>query len=142
MTLISIDVGTIINFFISFHECWSLILKLIIGLTLLYIQMRQAIFVGFGAALILMLINFWVATRIGGYYSKGLVYKDRRMELLREFISYPKQIKYLKWENIWFDKVLSSRKQEFKQILIIYIEQSDRSIEMVGFSLCTILVNH
>lgn len=61
-----------------------------IGLTLLYLQMKHSIFIGFATAFLLMIINFWVATKIGNYYQRGLVFKDRRMELLREFITYPK----------------------------------------------------
>lgn len=61
MNLISIDVNGVVNFFISFHECWSLLLKLVIGLGLLYVEMREAVLVGFGTALVLMCINFYVA---------------------------------------------------------------------------------
>ena len=60
--------NTIINFYISFHEFWSLILKLIIGLTILYIKIKHALFFGFGAAIILMIINFTIAKSIGNNY--------------------------------------------------------------------------
>lgn len=65
--------------------------------------------VGMGTAVFLMIVNFSVARKIGDYYSRYMVYKDQRMELFREFVSYPKQIKYLKWENIWFNKIFKIR---------------------------------
>lgn len=45
-----------------------------------------------------------------------MIYKDQRMRLLREFVSYPKQIKYLKWENIWLNKITKIRDDEFAVI--------------------------
>jgi ATP-binding cassette subfamily C (CFTR/MRP) protein 10 len=48
--------------------------------------MKSAIFIGFGIALLLMILNFWVALKIGDYYGRGLVFKDRRVELAREFV--------------------------------------------------------
>ena len=61
INIIDIDVNTVINFYISFHEFWSLILKLIIGLTILYFKIKSALFFGFGAAVLLMIINFTIA---------------------------------------------------------------------------------
>ncbi|CAD8193192.1 unnamed protein product [Paramecium pentaurelia] len=113
MNLINIDVNTIMNFFISFHEFWSLILKLIIGMTILYLQIQEAVFVGFATAIILVLVNFAIANKIGHYYSSGLLYKDLRMKAIKDFISNPKSIKFLKWENKWESKIMSIREQEF-----------------------------
>lgn len=61
LNLVTIDVNTILNFFVSFHECWSLILKLIIGLILLYLQMKEAVLIGFITAVLLVMMNFKVA---------------------------------------------------------------------------------
>ncbi|CAD8188595.1 unnamed protein product [Paramecium octaurelia] len=116
MNLINIDVNTIMNYFISFHEFWSLILKLIIGMTILYMQIQEAVFVGFTTAIILMLINFAIANKIGHYYSSGLIYKDQRMKALKDFITNPKSIKFLKWENKWESKIMNLRDKEFAVI--------------------------
>ncbi|CAD8107751.1 unnamed protein product [Paramecium sonneborni] len=113
MNLINIDVNTIMNFFISFHEFWSLILKLIIGMTILYIQIQEAVFIGLATAVILMLVNFAIANKIGHYYSSGLIFKDQRMKAIKDFITNPKSIKFLKWEKKWESKVMAIRDKEF-----------------------------
>jgi ABC-type bacteriocin/lantibiotic exporter with double-glycine peptidase domain len=75
--------------------------------------MRSAVLIGLGTAVVLMVVNFMVANKIGRYYAEYMVHKDDRMELLREFVSFPKQIKYLKWEHLWFDKINTVRRKEF-----------------------------
>ena len=69
--------------------------------------------IGFGTAVVLMMVNFAVAQRIGRYYDAYMVHKDGRMELMREFVSFPKQIKYLKWERLWFNRIDAVRRLEF-----------------------------
>lgn len=63
-----------------------------------------------------MLINFAIANKIGQYYSSGLKYKDLRMKAIKDFISNPKSIKFLKWENKWESKILNIRNKEFAVI--------------------------
>lgn len=116
VNLVTIDVNSILNFFLSFHECWSLVVKLVIGLAMLYVQMRQAILVGFCIAVGLMSVNFVVAKLIGRYFARGMAWKDKRMLLLREFVQAPKQIKYLKWERKWHDSVTHIRQKEFRLV--------------------------
>ncbi|EAR94177.2 ABC transporter family protein (macronuclear) [Tetrahymena thermophila SB210] len=114
--LITIDVDTIINFLISFHETWSLILKLIIGLTLLYLKMESAVIVGFVVTFILMMINFYIAKRIGSIFEQILKYKDQRVGLTRDILNGIRQIQLLNWQNIFFQKILDLRNHEFRQI--------------------------
>ncbi|KAL4493110.1 hypothetical protein ABPG72_003195 [Tetrahymena utriculariae] len=114
--LITIDVDTIINFLISFHETWSLILKLIIGLTLLYLKMESAVIVGFVVTFILMMINFYIAKRIGSIFEQILKYKDQRIGLTRDILNGIRQIQLLNWQNIFFQKIIDIRNHEFRQI--------------------------
>ncbi|KAL4472151.1 hypothetical protein ABPG73_004840 [Tetrahymena malaccensis] len=114
--LITIDVDTIINFLISFHETWSLILKLIIGLTMLYLKMESAVIVGFVVTFILMMINFYIAKRIGSIFEQILKYKDQRVGLTRDILNGIRQIQLLNWQNIFFQKIIDLRNHEFRQI--------------------------
>lgn len=114
MNIVNIDIGSVINFFISFHECWSLVLKLVIGMALLYIEIKEAVFYGMATATVLMLLNFAIARKIAGYFSQGLKFKDMRMKLLRDFASNPKAIKFLKWESKWESKIQEVRDQEYR----------------------------
>lgn len=56
-----------------------------------------------------MLVNFSIAKKIGQYYSSGLIYKDLRMKAIKDYITNPKSIKFLKWENKWESKIMNLR---------------------------------
>jgi hypothetical protein len=52
--------------------------------------MKEAVLIGFLTAVLLVILNFYVAKSIGKYYERGLKFKDLRMELLKEFVGFAK----------------------------------------------------
>ena len=85
--LITIDIGTVVGFFTSFHETWGCIVNILIGLGFLYLKLKEVIFIGFVVSSILMLINFWIAKKIGTYYNRMMKFKDQRISLSSDVLN-------------------------------------------------------
>ncbi len=107
---------TIINFLISFHETWSIILKLSIGLLILYLKLSNAILIGFCVTTVLILINFALAKKIGNLFDRIMKFKDSRISLISDILNGIKQVKFLNWEVSFLKKVMAIRKDEFSQL--------------------------
>ena len=75
--------------------------------------MRSAIFLGFSAVCILVVVNFFVAKKIGSIYDRMMQYKDARISLTQDVLMGVRQIKYLNWEAIFEKKILEIRAKEF-----------------------------
>ena len=78
----SIDTGSIVNAFPSFHSLWSLPVQISITLYLLYQQIGISFLVGVGFVIILIPINKFLSDYIGKVQSKLMVYKDARVKVL------------------------------------------------------------
>ena len=76
MNLISIDIENILNYTVSLHSTWSAILKLILGLFLLYLKMKYSVLIGISVGILLITINIKIARLIGSNYDKLLKVKD------------------------------------------------------------------
>lgn len=75
--------------------------------------MRSAIFLGFFAVCLLVLVNFQVAKKIGSIYERMMQYKDQRISLTEDVLLGIRQIKYLNWESIFERKIKEIRSKEF-----------------------------
>jgi ABC transporter transmembrane region len=62
---------------------------------------------------LLLRVNTVIAGKIGDNYSKIMKIKDKRFGLTEDVITGIKSIKYLGWEDIFFDKIMDLRKDEF-----------------------------
>lgn len=81
--------------------------------------MQSAVFLGFFAVLLLVILNFQIAKKIGSVYGDMMKYKDERMGLLQDIFSGIRQIKYLTWESIFEEKILKIREKEFHCLQVI-----------------------
>jgi ATP-binding cassette subfamily C (CFTR/MRP) protein 10 len=72
-----------------------------------------AVLIGFCLTLVLVIINFQIAKKIGSANEQLLKYKDQRINLFQDILAGIRQIKYLNWEEKFMKKILSIRKNEF-----------------------------
>ena len=80
--------------------------------------MKSAIFLGFFAVCILVVVNFLVARKIGSIYERMMQHKDVRISLTQDVLMGIRQIKYLNWEPIFEKKILQIRQKEFQCLTI------------------------
>jgi len=80
--------------------------------------MKSAIFLGFFAVCILVVVNFLVARKIGSIYARMMQHKDARISLTQDVLMGIRQIKYLNWETIFEKKLLEIRKREFQCLTV------------------------
>jgi hypothetical protein len=62
---------------------------------------------------VLLRVNTVIARKIGDFYSNIMKIKDKRFGLTEDVITGIKSIKYLGWEDIFFEKIMEYRKDEF-----------------------------
>ena len=80
--------------------------------------MKSAIFLGFFAVCILVVVNFLVARKIGSIYERMMKHKDVRISLTQDVLMGVRQIKYLNWEPIFEKKILEIRQKEFQCLTV------------------------
>jgi len=71
--------------------------------------MRAATFIGFLVAVLLIAINFLIARKIGKLFKELMHLKDERVNLTKDVINGIKQIKFLNWESIFYEKIMKIR---------------------------------
>ncbi|XP_054459670.1 ATP-binding cassette sub-family C member 10 [Anoplopoma fimbria] len=116
VNLMSTDSDRVVNFFNSFHELWSLPLRLAITLYLLYLQVGVAFVGGLGVALLLVPFNKFLASRILSNNQHMLRHKDSRVKLMTEILFGIRVIKFYNWEPHFTQKVNDCRKQELSHL--------------------------
>lgn len=80
--------------------------------------MKSAIFLGFFAVCILVVVNFLVARKIGSIYERMMQHKDVRISLTQDVLMGIRQIKYLNWEPIFEKKIIQIRQKEFQCLTV------------------------
>lgn len=116
LNILTIDIQQCLNYAMNFHETWGLVLRLVLSLAYLYLKLKEGVLIGFGFTFIIMVVNFQIAKKIGQYYDRSMQYKDQRIELTNEVVKNIKQIKSLNLADLFFRKIMSIRKNEFRQV--------------------------
>ncbi|CAH8508448.1 unnamed protein product [Schistosoma margrebowiei] len=106
------DADRIVNFAPSIHEVWAMPLQLSVAVGLLYHQLGLACLVGIGFLLVLLPLNRILATKIGKFSRRLMVFKDTRIKLMSEILSNTLSVKLACWENLMKNRVMHSRIQE------------------------------
>ncbi|XP_067441604.1 ATP-binding cassette sub-family C member 10 isoform X1 [Thunnus thynnus] len=119
VNLMSTDCDRVVNFFNSFHELWSLPFSFSITLYLLHLQVGVAFLGGLGVALLLVLFNKFLASRILSNNQDMLRHKDSRVKLMTEILFGIRVIKFYNWEPHFTQKVADCRKQELSHLKAI-----------------------
>ncbi|CAH8527972.1 unnamed protein product [Schistosoma rodhaini] len=110
------DADRIVNFAPSIHEVWAMPLQLSVAVGLLYHQLGLACLVGIGFLLVLIPLNRILATQIGKFSRRLMVFKDTRIKLMSEILSNTLSVKLACWENLMKNRVMHSRIQELNAL--------------------------
>nr|XP_060609998.1 ATP-binding cassette sub-family C member 10 [Anolis sagrei ordinatus] len=116
VNFMSTDTDRLVNFFLSFHELWSLAFQFAITLYLLYQQVGVAFLGGLALALLLVPINKVIANRMMESNKELLKHKDVRVKLMTEFLCGMRVIKFYTWEQHFGTKVHACRARELKSL--------------------------
>ena len=122
-----IGAGRIINFFTTdatfiaevqnmINNVWVAPVHLIISITLLYMQVKWAAFIGVGMILIMgvaqsMVMGAFIRNRFANQRET-----DKRTKLLQEFLEGIRIVKYYAWERFAHSRVGDVRRQEIKEM--------------------------
>lgn len=119
VNLMSTDTDRVVGLFRSFHELWSMPIRFVITLYLLYLQVGVAFLGGLGVALLLVPFNKFLASRILSNNKHMLRYKDSRVKLMTEILFGIRVIKFYNWEPHFAQRVADFRKQELSHLKAI-----------------------
>lgn len=78
--------------------------------------MKEASSFGFALIVVLCFFNFKVTKRIGWSFDEIMKFKDQRVSLTTNILNGIKSIKYFRWEETFYSKILSIREKEFAMI--------------------------
>ena len=67
--------------------------------------MNNAILIGFTVVVVIVLLNFFIARKIGTKFGDYMKQKDQRISLTTDILQGIKQIKYLHWEDTFNKKI-------------------------------------
>ncbi|CAD8098263.1 unnamed protein product [Paramecium primaurelia] len=118
-TLLTADVELLIKIISVIKDIWQAILILSGCLYLLYSTEPEAGSIIVIAMISYQVINFILTFIMTKAEAQHLIYKDKRVSLQSDIIEGMKQIKFLSWERIFYEKIMKLRKSEF-QMLTIY----------------------
>ncbi|CAH8502372.1 unnamed protein product [Heterobilharzia americana] len=110
------DADRIVNLATSVHEIWAMPLQLLVAVSLLYRQLGLACLVGVGFLAVLLPLNRILATQIGKFSRRLMLFKDARIKLMSEMLSNMLSVKLACWENLMKSLVMHSRVQELKAL--------------------------
>ncbi|CAH8841479.1 unnamed protein product [Trichobilharzia szidati] len=110
------DADRIINLAPSVHEVWAMPLQLCVAIALLYRQLGLACLVGIGFLIVLTPLNRVLATQIGKFSRRLMLFKDTRIKLMSELLPNMLSVKLACWENLMKSRVMHSRVEEMKAL--------------------------
>ncbi|KAM3623239.1 uncharacterized protein V6R79_008886 [Siganus canaliculatus] len=119
LNLMSTDTDRVVNFCNSFHELWSMPLRFVVTLCLVYLQVGVAFLGGLSVALLLVPLNKVIASQILKNNKHMLSYKDSRVKIMTEILFGIRVIKFYNWEPHFNQKVTDCRKQELSHLKAI-----------------------
>ena len=104
----------------NIHQLWSVPLRCIATLILLYYQIGYIFFIGLGFSIIMIFINQYIGNFIGRVNKDFMAAKDKRIRLVTDIIFSMKQIKMQAWESIFGQKINELRKDELNQLRFVF----------------------
>ncbi|KPM09730.1 ABC transporter-like protein 15 [Sarcoptes scabiei] len=119
VNLISVDAFRIVDLVNNLNTIWSAPLQILVGVYLLWLQLRYASFAGFSFMLLVVPINIILTQTIRTLQLRLMSKKDSRSKLINEILNGIKVIKLNSWENHFERKINEFRSIEMKQLRFI-----------------------
>ena len=120
LNLMSTDCDRVSGTIQNIHQLWSVPLRCIATLILLYYQIGYIFFIGLGFSIIMIFINQYIGNFIGRVNKDFMAAKDKRIRLVTDIIFSMKQIKMQAWESIFGQKINELRKDELNQLRLVF----------------------
>ncbi|KAG0053496.1 hypothetical protein BGZ83_000977 [Gryganskiella cystojenkinii] len=116
----STDVDKIVALFSVIHYFWSSIIEVIIIISLLYLQVRYAIFASLAVVILVIGVSVLCSPQIGKYQKAMMQSSDKRMALISELVNAMKAIKLYGWERFFSDKITFIRQEQLDRLRKFY----------------------
>ncbi|KAJ7590252.1 multidrug resistance-associated ABC transporter [Mycena floridula] len=114
VNIMSSDVSTISEIFVSLSSMYGAPLELLFGGVYLYRLLGWSMFVGFFALFLVWPVNNYLTKRSGRINKSLATSTDKRMSVLNELLGAVKFIKFFAWEDHWIDRTLNARELEMQ----------------------------
>ncbi|XP_074285609.1 ABC transporter C family member 3-like isoform X2 [Silene latifolia] len=112
INLMSVDAERVGDFAWYIHDPWMVIVKIVLALLLLYKSLGLASIAALVATIVIMLVNYPLAT-LGEKYQQTLMEcKDRRMKATSEILKNMRILKLQAWELKFLSKIIELRNVE------------------------------
>ncbi|KAG0260927.1 hypothetical protein BG011_001527 [Mortierella polycephala] len=112
----STDVDKVVAFFRVIHYFWSSIIEIIIAVTLLYAEVRYAMFASVAVVVMILAMSAACSPKIAHHQKVMMKFSDIRMKLITELVTYIKSIKFYAWERYFSEKVMKARMDQLNQL--------------------------
>ncbi|XP_038071457.1 multidrug resistance-associated protein 7-like [Patiria miniata] len=112
VNFMSVDSERIINVCRSFHELWSLPVKIAVSLFFLHQQLGLAFLTGVAFTLLLIAMTKWLTVKIQKYFEDLMKHKDGRIKVMSEILYGIRVIKFYAWEKHFMRRIKELRDLE------------------------------
>ena len=112
----AVDSQRIMDFLALANYLWSAPLQIVIALVMLWQQLGIATMAGVAFMVVLMPINYMIASKMKGMFMSVMRMKDKRVKLMNEILNGIKVFKLYAWETSFQEQVMKFRELEVKSI--------------------------
>ncbi|KAF9182685.1 hypothetical protein BGZ51_004502 [Haplosporangium sp. Z 767] len=112
----STDVDKVVAFFRVIHYFWSSIVEIIVAVTLLFAEVRYAMFASVIIVVAILSLSAACSPKVAQHQKAMMKFSDTRMKLINELVAYIKSIKLYAWEKYFSDKVIKVRTEQLNEL--------------------------
>ncbi|KAL6939809.1 hypothetical protein ACO0RG_003655 [Hanseniaspora osmophila] len=117
INLMSVDAFKVSEICAYLHGFVAAIVMTIVALVLLYRLIGMAAIVGAVLIVVMLPINFKLATLLGTYQEKSLGITDKRIQKINETLQSIRIIKFFSWEENFIKEIQDVREQELQMLI-------------------------
>ncbi|XP_071498097.1 ATP-binding cassette sub-family C member 9-like [Diadema antillarum] len=116
----SVDAANVQFFFDRANELWTVPIRIALTLLLLYIQLREAAFVGASIFIFVIPSQIIIAKTYNKYMKSVMMNADHRLKTSNEMLQGMKVLKLYGWERIFSDFIKTIRVKELSHLTWVY----------------------
>lgn len=116
VNLMAVDAEMFVELTLYINMIWSAPLQIGVALYFLWNVLGPSVMAGFGAMLLMIPLNGWMANVTRKFQVKQMLEKDGRVKLMNEILSGIKVLKLYAWEHSFEDKILGIRDKEIQTL--------------------------
>ncbi|KAF0689264.1 Aste57867_19276 [Aphanomyces stellatus] len=116
--LFSVDVVNFMFFSVNLNMLWIVPVQIAVTLYLIHSEVGWAIYIGFAALVLVLLITMVFGVFIGRASNRILTAKDNRMKVINELFGAVQIVKFNAWEEKFEARIVELRNKELAAILV------------------------